>query len=85
MILSSLPCTLKIFLDVIAALAAYQILIRIIRKLDRFPAPAFIGRVLDSDQRRCTQRPTALVRELEFNLLPVPWRSSATAAAIRPL
>jgi len=37
------------------------VLIRTIRKLYRFPAPAFIGRFLDSDVRRWVQPPGKLI------------------------
>jgi len=39
----------------------WQVLIRAIRKLYRFPAPAFIGRFLDSDLRRWRQPPGKLI------------------------
>ncbi len=53
--------TLKIILIVLGALFLYQVLIRIIRKLYHFPAPAFIGRFLDSDLRRWVQPPDKLI------------------------
>jgi ubiquinone/menaquinone biosynthesis C-methylase UbiE len=40
---------------VVGVLVLYQVMIRIARKLFRFPAPAFIGRFLDSDLRRALQ------------------------------
>ena len=46
---------LKIILYGSGLLIAYQVLIRIIRKLFHFPAPAFIGFFLDSDCRRIMQ------------------------------
>ena len=46
---------LKIFLIVLGAIFLWLALIRIIRKLYHFPAPAFIGRFLDSDFRRWFQ------------------------------
>lgn len=39
----------------------YQIVIRILRKRYHFPAPAFIGRALDSDHRRRLQPPDLLI------------------------
>jgi len=43
----------KVFLiaagSIIGILVLYQAIIRIVRKLVHFPAPAFIGRFLDSD------------------------------------
>ena len=39
----------------------YQIVIRIVRKRYHFPAPAFIGRALDSDFRRKLQPPDILI------------------------
>ena len=53
------PSTLLRILEIIAyilgALIIWQILIRIIRRLFHFPAPAFIGFFLDSDRRRVLQ------------------------------
>jgi len=52
---------LKVILIVLGAILVWQALIRIIRKLYHFPAPAFIGRFLDSDVRRCLQPPGKLI------------------------
>ncbi len=52
---------LKVILYIIGILIAYQILIRIIRKTFHFPAPAFIGRFLDSDKRRKMQPPDEFI------------------------
>jgi len=52
---------LKVILIVLGAILLYQVLIRIIRKLYHFPAPAFIGRFLDSDIRRWLQPPDKLI------------------------
>lgn len=46
---------LKIFI-------VWQIALRVLRKLYHFPAPAFIGRFLDSDHRRTLQPPDKLMR-----------------------
>ena len=40
----------------------WQILIRIARKLFHFPAPAFIGHLLDSNYRRALQSPEKLIQ-----------------------
>lgn len=53
---------MRIVLYVLAAFIIYQILIRLIRKVFHFPAPAFIGRFLDSNIRRAMQPPAALIR-----------------------
>jgi len=45
----------KVLLAVLAFLVLYQLLIRLFRKMYHFPAPAFIGRFLDSDLRRALQ------------------------------
>jgi len=45
----------NIILIVLGAFFLYQVLIRIIRKLYRLPAPAFIGPFLDSNVRRWVQ------------------------------
>ena len=58
---SRLPRFLEIIFYIIAALIAYQFLIRLIRKLIHFPAPAFIGFFLDSDYRRCIQPPEGII------------------------
>ena len=52
---------LKVILIVSGAFILYQVLIRIVRKLWRLPAPAFIGRFLDSDLRRWMQPPDRLI------------------------
>ena len=52
---------LKVILIVLGAFCLYQVLIRIIRKLCHFPAPAFIGRALDSDLRRWMQPPDKII------------------------
>jgi len=52
---------LKVILIVLGAFFLYQALIRIIRKLYHFPAPAFIGRFLDSDLRRWMQPPDKII------------------------
>lgn len=45
----------------LGAFFLYQVLIRVIRKLYRLPAPAFIGPFLDSDARRWVQPPDKLI------------------------
>lgn len=52
---------LKVILIVLGAILLYLVLLRIFRKLYRFPAPAFIGRFLDSDIRRWRQPPDELI------------------------
>ena len=52
---------LKVILIVLGAFFLCQLLIRVIRKLYHFPAPAFIGRFLDSDVRRWMQPPNRIV------------------------
>jgi ubiquinone/menaquinone biosynthesis C-methylase UbiE len=39
----------------------YQVVLRLVRKYWHFPAPAFIGRFLDSDYRRALQPPEPIV------------------------
>lgn len=53
---------LLILAYLLGGLIAYQILIRIIRKLFHFPAPAFIGFFLDSDRRRLMQPADDFIR-----------------------
>jgi len=52
---------LKVILIVLGAFFLYQALIRIIRKLYHFPAPAFIGQFLDSNVRRWLQPPDKII------------------------
>ena len=52
---------LKIIGIVLGAFLLYQVLIRIIRKSYHFPAPAFIGRFLDSNIRRRLQPPGKII------------------------
>jgi len=52
---------LKIILVILGAIILYLALLRVVRKLYRFPAPAFIGRFLDSDLRRWRQPPDKLI------------------------
>jgi ubiquinone/menaquinone biosynthesis C-methylase UbiE len=52
---STLATIIKIILYALGGLLAYQVIIRVIRKLFHFPAPAFIGFFLDSKQRRKMQ------------------------------
>ncbi|HUV09156.1 MAG TPA: hypothetical protein VMX75_15585 [Spirochaetia bacterium] len=51
-----------IVLYILAVFFAYQILIRIVRKIFHFPAPAFIGRFLDSNIRSAMQPAAPLIR-----------------------
>ncbi|MCK5260675.1 MAG: methyltransferase domain-containing protein [Thermoplasmatales archaeon] len=54
---------LEIFLIIIIGLfVSYFIFLRIIRKLILSPAPAFIGRILDSDLRRKMQSPEKVIQ-----------------------
>src|SRR5450756_2016944 len=39
----------------------FQLLIRLVRRYYKFPAPAFIGAFLDSDLRRRLQSPAAII------------------------
>ena len=52
---------IKVILIVFGAFFLWQVLIRAIRKLYRFPAPVFIGWFLDSDLRRWVQPPDKLI------------------------
>ena len=56
---------LKIVLIVVLVILAFPILwislAKVVRKLVRFPAPAFIGRLLDSGYRRRIQPPAQLI------------------------
>ena len=52
-----------ILLIVLACFILWQILIRLVRRFAKFPAPAFIGRFLDSDLRRKLQPPVRIVAD----------------------
>ncbi|MBI4721765.1 MAG: methyltransferase domain-containing protein [Candidatus Stahlbacteria bacterium] len=52
---------MKILLIILAASVLLKILIRILAKLHPSPAPAFIGRFLDSNLRRKVQSPNKLI------------------------
>ena len=56
---------LKIVLVVVLCILAFPILwltlAKVVRKMFRFPAPAFIGRLLDSGYRRRIQPPEQLI------------------------
>jgi len=52
---------LNVILIVLGAILLYLAFLRVIRKLYHFPAPAFIGRFLDSDLRRWLQPPDKMI------------------------
>jgi len=52
----------QIILIVLGAIIFYLILLRIVRKLYRFPAPAIIGRALDSNFKRRLQPPEKIIK-----------------------
>lgn len=52
----------KILLIILGFFIAWQILIRVARKFFHFPAPAFIGRFLDSNYRRRLQPPDKIIK-----------------------
>ncbi len=56
--------TLQVFLIVLGAILSYQVLIRVIRRLHHSPAPAFIGRLLDSNVRRRLQPPAKIIKRI---------------------
>ncbi len=51
----------RTFLYLLGIFLIYQILIRIVRRIIPFPAPAFIGIFLDSDLRRRLQSPVSVI------------------------
>ncbi|MGA2974691.1 MAG: methyltransferase domain-containing protein [Spirochaetia bacterium] len=52
---------LRIILIVVGVFLAFQAFLRVLRKNIHFPAPAFIGRLLDSDWRRMLQPPGVVI------------------------
>jgi ubiquinone/menaquinone biosynthesis C-methylase UbiE len=57
---------IRTFATILAIFLAYQAIIRVARKLYHFPVPAFIGRFLDSDQRRSMQPPGPIIERSGF-------------------
>jgi len=53
---------IKVLSIILGLFVLWQVLIRIVRKLFHFPAPAFIGRVLDSNYRRKLQPPDRIIQ-----------------------
>ena len=51
-----------ILFKIILFFLVYQVLLRLLRRVYDFPAPAFIGRFLDSDFRRKMQPPDAVIQ-----------------------
>jgi ubiquinone/menaquinone biosynthesis C-methylase UbiE len=54
---------LLVIIIVLAVLILWQILIRIVRRYAKFPAPAFIGSLLDSGYRKRMQPPARIVAD----------------------
>ncbi len=52
---------LRLFYNILGVFVLYQAVLRLVRKYWQFPAPAFIGRFLDSDYRRTLQPPQPIV------------------------
>ena len=55
---------LQVFLIVLSAILLYQVPTRVIRRLHHSPAPAFIGRLLDSNVRRWLQPPAKIIKHI---------------------
>lgn len=55
--------TIYIILGIIAFVIVYQLLVRLVRRFAKFPAPAFIGKFLDSDFRRKLQPPQKIIKD----------------------
>ena len=55
-----------IVLAVVSAASGWLILVRIVRHFVKFPAPAFIGRGLDSPFRKAMQSPEVLARRADI-------------------
>jgi len=62
MLIKIIQIILQFFFYLLVFLILWQIVVRIIRKLFHFPAPAFIGVFLDSDYRRKVQPPDPLIQ-----------------------
>jgi ubiquinone/menaquinone biosynthesis C-methylase UbiE len=64
--MSILKSIIKTIGKILAIFIAWQILIRLVRKLYHFPVPWFIGKFLDSDLRRAMQPPEPIIRRSGF-------------------
>ena len=53
--------TIQIILIILGILGIYQFVLRLGRRYWKFPAPAFIGRFLDSKQRKIMQPPEKII------------------------
>jgi len=62
MIVNLLLWVLRTFFYILGIFLIYQILIRIVRRIFPFPAPAFIGIFLDSNYRRKLQPPADVIK-----------------------
>jgi methylase of polypeptide subunit release factors len=62
----STSVVLIVILCIVGFFVFLQIAVRLLRKTVHFPAPAFIGRLLDSNYRRAMQRPETIVRRSGF-------------------
>lgn len=51
-----------VLIAILGLLLLHQVVMRIVRKLVHFPAPAFIGRFLDSNYRRKLQPPDKIIQ-----------------------
>ncbi|HMN59126.1 MAG TPA: methyltransferase domain-containing protein [Anaerolinea sp.] len=52
---------IQTLLNIAAIFGIYQVILRLLRRYAKFPAPAFIGRILDSDWRRRLQPPWQVI------------------------
>ena len=52
---------LRTLFKIISVIAVYQLILRLVRRYAKFPAPAFMGRMLDSDYRRRMEPPWQII------------------------
>jgi ubiquinone/menaquinone biosynthesis C-methylase UbiE len=57
---------MKVIMWIFGFFLVYQVLLRIFRKTIHFPAPAFIGKFLDSKWRRMVQPPQQIIQRSGF-------------------
>ena len=57
-----MPLIKAVLIAILGLLLLHQVVMRIVRKLVHFPAPAFIGRGLDSNFRRRLQPPDKIIQ-----------------------
>ncbi len=69
--------TIQIILIILGIFVIYQFILRLGRRYWKFPAPAFIGRFLDSKQRKIMQPPEKIISRSGMTVLEIGCGSGA--------